>query len=29
MPSNYTLILIDGRRQNVAGDVTPNGFGAR
>ena len=29
MPSDYTLILIDGRRQNVAGDVTPNGFGAR
>ena len=28
MPSSYTLILIDGRRQNVAGDVTPNGFGA-
>ncbi|WP_341643482.1 TonB-dependent receptor domain-containing protein [Thauera sp. SDU_THAU2] len=27
MPSDYTLILIDGRRQNVAGDVTPNGFG--
>ncbi len=27
MPSSYTLILIDGRRQNVAGDVTPNGFG--
>jgi outer membrane receptor for ferrienterochelin and colicins len=27
MPSEYTLILIDGRRQNVAGDVTPNGFG--
>ena len=28
MPSEYTLNLIDGRRQNVAGDVTPNGFGA-
>ncbi|MBU4609328.1 TonB-dependent receptor [Achromobacter sp. GG226] len=28
MPSDYTLILIDGRRQNVAGDITPNGFGA-
>lgn len=28
LPSDYTLILIDGRRQNVAGDVTPNGFGA-
>lgn len=27
MPSEYTLILIDGRRQNTAGDVTPNGFG--
>ncbi|MDR5906608.1 TonB-dependent receptor domain-containing protein [Franzmannia qiaohouensis] len=27
MPSAYTLILIDGRRQNDAGDVTPNGFG--
>ncbi|MEI2417821.1 TonB-dependent receptor [Orrella sp. JC864] len=27
LPSDYTLILIDGRRQNVAGDVTPNGFG--
>ena len=26
LPSEYTLILIDGRRQNVAGDVTPNGF---
>lgn len=28
MPSEYTLILIDGRRQNAAGDVTPNGFSA-
>ncbi|NLC35384.1 MAG: TonB-dependent receptor [Alcaligenaceae bacterium] len=28
MPSEYTLVLIDGRRQNAAGDVTPNGFGA-
>lgn len=28
MPSEYTLYLIDGRRQNTAGDVTPNGFGA-
>ena len=28
MPSDYTLILIDGRRQNAAGDVTPNGFGS-
>ncbi|WP_417780786.1 TonB-dependent receptor domain-containing protein [Stutzerimonas xanthomarina] len=27
MPSEYTLILIDGRRQNPAGSVTPNGFG--
>lgn len=27
MPSDYTLILIDGRRQNSAGSVTPNGFG--
>ncbi len=27
LPSDYTLILIDGRRQNVAGDITPNGFG--
>ncbi|KAF0810298.1 TonB-dependent receptor [Alcanivorax sp. S71-1-4] len=27
MPSDYTLILIDGRRQNTAGNVTPNGFG--
>ena len=27
MPSEYTLLLIDGRRQNAAGDVTPNGFG--
>lgn len=26
MPSSYTLILIDGRRQNAAGNVTPNGF---
>src|SRR5690606_20752355 len=26
MPSQYTLILIDGRRQNAAGNVTPNGF---
>tara|TARA_B100001971_G_scaffold215184_1_gene259302 strand:- start:1032 stop:3164 length:2133 start_codon:yes stop_codon:yes gene_type:complete len=28
MPSDYTLILVDGRRQNVAGNVTPNGFGS-
>lgn len=27
MPSDYTLILIDGRRQNNVGNVTPNGFG--
>lgn len=26
MPSEYSLILIDGRRQNAAGNVTPNGF---
>lgn len=26
MPSDYTLVLIDGRRQNAAGSVTPNGF---
>lgn len=26
MPSAYTLILIDGRRQNTSGSVTPNGF---
>ncbi len=25
--SDYTLILVDGRRQNTAGSVTPNGFG--
>lgn len=28
MPSDYTLLLIDGRRQNTGGDVTPNGFGS-
>ncbi|MBR9807122.1 MAG: TonB-dependent receptor [Alphaproteobacteria bacterium] len=28
MPSDYTLVLIDGRRQNAAGSVTPNGFGS-
>ena len=28
MPSDYTLILIDGRRQNAAGNVTPNDFGS-
>ena len=27
MESKYTLILIDGRRQNAAGNITPNGFG--
>lgn len=27
MGSDYTLFLIDGRRQNAAGSVTPNGFG--
>lgn len=27
MPSDYSLILIDGRRQNSAGSITPNGFG--
>jgi outer membrane receptor for ferrienterochelin and colicins len=27
MPSDYTLMLIDGKRQNAAGNVTPNGFG--
>lgn len=27
MPSDYTLVLVDGRRQNVAGNITPNGFG--
>lgn len=27
MSSDYTLILWDGRRQNLAGDSTPNGFG--
>src|SRR5690606_33521266 len=26
MPSDYTLMLVDGRRQNPAGNVTPNGF---
>jgi len=26
MPSKYTLILIDGRRQNAPGAVAPNGF---
>jgi len=27
MPSSYTLILIDGIRQNASSDTTPNGFG--
>ena len=27
MPADYTLILLDGRRQNAPGSVTPNGFG--
>mgnify|MGYP004500797019 CR=1 FL=1 len=27
MPSDYTLVLLDGRRQNSPGSVTPNGFG--
>ncbi len=27
MPSDYTLVLVDGRRQNSPGNVTPNGFG--
>lgn len=27
MPSDYTLVLVDGRRQNSAGNITPNGFG--
>lgn len=26
MPSDYTLVLINGRRQNAPGNVTPNGF---
>jgi len=28
MPSEYTLVLIDGRRQNESSDITPNGFGS-
>lgn len=28
MPSNYTLVLIDGVRQTASSDTTPNGFGA-
>lgn len=27
MPAKYTLILIDGIRQNASEDTTPNGFG--
>lgn len=27
MPADYTLILIDGRRQNTSGNIAPNGFG--
>lgn len=27
LPSDYTLVLVDGRRQNAAGNITPNGFG--
>lgn len=27
MPSAYTLVLVDGRRQNNGGEITPNGFG--
>nr|WP_278357290.1 TonB-dependent receptor [Acinetobacter lwoffii] len=27
MNPEYTLILIDGRRQNSTGDISPNGFG--
>ncbi len=27
MSSEYTLLLVDGRRQNSTGDITPNGFG--
>lgn len=27
LPSEYTLFLVDGRRQNTAGNITPNGFG--
>ncbi len=26
MPADYTLMLLDGRRQNAPGSVTPNGF---
>ncbi len=27
MDAEYSLILIDGQRQNSTGDITPNGFG--
>lgn len=27
MDAEYTLVLIDGRRQNSTGEITPNGFG--
>src|SRR5690606_37758295 len=27
MPAEYTLVLIDGKRQNSVGSITPNGFG--
>jgi len=27
MDSEYTLVLVDGRRQNTVGSITPNGFG--
>ena len=27
MDAEYTLVLIDGRRQNSTGDIAPNGFG--
>lgn len=26
MDSEYTLVLVDGRRQNSTGDISPNGF---
>ncbi|MCH1918709.1 TonB-dependent receptor [Shewanella sp. A3A] len=28
MPSNYTLVLVDGVRQSASSDATPNGFGS-
>lgn len=27
MDAEYTSVLVDGRRQNSTGDITPNGFG--